>query len=64
MFRALMTLLIELQSGESFYHFDYGCHENLKRYGSCTPAEYNLSLVTAPVYLISGDKDPIAPPKV
>ncbi|XP_046638088.1 gastric triacylglycerol lipase-like isoform X3 [Daphnia pulicaria] len=50
-------------SGESFNHFDYGCYENLKRYGSCTPAQYNLSLVTAPVYLISGDRDPIAPPK-
>ena len=50
--------------GETFNHFDYGCNENLKRYGSCMPAEYDLSLVTAPVYLISGDRDPIAPPKV
>ncbi len=58
------TLLIGMHSGESFNHFDYGCYENLKRYGSCTPAQYNLSLVTAPVYLISGDRDPIAPPKV
>ncbi|KZS17525.1 gastric triacylglycerol lipase [Daphnia magna] len=60
---AAVQFLQHSNSGESFHHFDYGCHENRKRYGTCTPAHYDLSLVTAPVYLMSGDKDPIAPPK-
>nr|CAH0107920.1 unnamed protein product [Daphnia galeata] len=58
-----VTSFIGIIIGESFNRFDYGCAENLKRYGSCTPAEYDLGLVTAPVYLISGGRDPIAPPK-
>lgn len=60
----LMNLYILKLTGEKFHRFDYGREENMKRYGSPGPAEYDLSLVTAPVYLISGDADPIAPPEV
>ncbi|XP_046459313.1 gastric triacylglycerol lipase-like [Daphnia pulex] len=50
-----------INSGDSFLHFDYGSAENLKRYGTTYPPEYNLTKVTVPVYLVYGDNDPFAP---
>lgn len=50
--------------GERFTYFDYGPKKNLERYGTPHAAEYNLSLVTTPVFLVSADKDDFAPPAV
>ena len=50
--------------GESFNYFDYGPAKNLERYGTVDPPEYNLTRVTAPVYLVHADSDPFAPPEV
>lgn len=56
--------LIFSNQGESFLYFDHGPAENLKRYGTPYPPEYNLTLVTAPVFLVHADSDPFAPPEV
>nr|CAH0102067.1 unnamed protein product [Daphnia galeata] len=48
-------------SGESFLYFDYGPADNLIRYGTTYPPEYNLTQVTVPVYLVHADNDPFAP---
>jgi lysosomal acid lipase/cholesteryl ester hydrolase len=56
--------LVTFDSGDSFLHFDYGSAENLKRYGTTYPPEYNLTKVTVPVYLVYGDNDPFAPIEV
>lgn len=50
--------------GETFNYFDHGPTGNLERYGTAFAAEYNLSQVTVPVYLFSGERDPFAPPEV
>lgn len=36
----------------------------MERYGTPYAAEYNLTKVTTPVYLVGADSDPFAPPKV
>ncbi|XP_071452980.1 lipase 3-like [Hetaerina americana] len=46
----------EVNSGK-FGRYDYGKVDNLKDYGQDTPPEYNLSLVTAPVYLYYAEND-------
>lgn len=51
-------------AGERFTYFDYGPKKNLELYGTPHAAEYNLSLVTTPVFLVSADKDDFAPPAV
>jgi hypothetical protein len=50
--------------GESFLYFDYGPADNLIRYGTTYPPEYNLTQVTVPVYLVHADNDPFAPNEV
>ena len=45
-------------------YFDYGKTENLIRYGTAHPPEYNLTRVMTPVLLIHADNDPFAPPEV
>ena len=47
-----------------FLAFDYGTKENLNRYGTTYPEAYDLSQVTAPVYIFYGGKDIIASPQV
>lgn len=49
---------------QEFTRFDYGRKENLKRYGQVKPPIYDLSQVTAPVILYSGEGDFIATPKL
>lgn len=51
-------------SGEKLSYFDHGIEGNMKRYGTPYAAEYNLSNVLVPTYLVTGDKDPFAPPTV
>ncbi|KOB70584.1 Lipase [Operophtera brumata] len=41
----------------SFRRYNYNALTNLREYGSLTPPEYNLSLVTAPAYLHYGLAD-------
>ncbi|KAG8230455.1 hypothetical protein J437_LFUL009944 [Ladona fulva] len=54
--KTLIHYAQEINSGK-FRQFDYGLFGNLKRYGKATPPEYDLSLVTAPVYLHYSEND-------
>ncbi|CAB3259881.1 unnamed protein product [Arctia plantaginis] len=48
-------------SGKEFLRYNQGnIVENLKAYGSFSPPAYDLSKITAPVYLHYGDNDPLA----
>ncbi|XP_046394636.1 lipase 3-like [Ischnura elegans] len=49
----------EVNSGR-FSRFDYGKVENLRIYGQEVPPDYNLSLVTAPIYLHYAENDWLA----
>lgn len=57
---SMAHLLQNYNSGESFLHFDHGPDGNMERYGTVHPPEYNLTRVTAPVYLVHADNDPFA----
>ena len=51
--------------GEStFTPYDFGTTGNLNRYGQVSPPPYNLSQVTAPVYIVSSPNDFLADPTV
>jgi lysosomal acid lipase/cholesteryl ester hydrolase len=50
-------------AGETFIPYNYGLWENLLRYGSIRPPPYNLSKITAPVYLFWGQNDYLATPE-
>lgn len=50
--------------GETFIRYDYGTEGNLKHYGREKPPPYDLSLVTAPVYLFWGENDLLTTPTV
>ena len=43
--------------------YNFGWIGNLRRYGRLQPPEYDLSKVTAPVYIIHGENDYFATPK-
>jgi hypothetical protein len=60
----LISISVLFLTGESFLYFDYGPAENLERYGTTYPPEYNLTQVTVPVYLVHADNDPFAPNEV
>ena len=45
-------------------HYDFGRSGNLRRYGQVHPPEYDLALVTAPVYIYYGENDLISTPEV
>lgn len=49
---------------QKFVAFDRGAFQNLRHYGKLVPPAYNLSLVTAPVYLFWGENDLFATPQV
>lgn len=55
--------LQNIYSGESFHRYDFGVKGNMEHYGMPTPSHYNLSLVTAPVYIFWGNTDPVTPPQ-
>lgn len=50
--------------GAKFNLYDYGWIGNWKRYGNRNPPAYDLSKVTAPVYIIHAANDALATPKV
>ena len=50
--------------GGKFTRFNYGAEGNVEHYGTETAPEYNLKLVTAPVYLFYGVTDGVATPEV
>lgn len=52
----LHTINSHCVSGK-FRQYDYGLFGNLKKYGSLTPPKYDLSAVTAPVYLLYSNND-------
>ncbi|CAH1105287.1 unnamed protein product [Psylliodes chrysocephalus] len=49
----------EVNSGK-FEQFDYGAYRNYKIYGSIFPPDYDLSKITAPMYLIYSSNDWLA----
>ncbi|XP_046650053.1 gastric triacylglycerol lipase-like isoform X1 [Daphnia pulicaria] len=51
------------REGEQFRAYNHGLSENLRRYGLPVPPTYNLTRVTAPVYLFWGPGDLLASPK-
>lgn len=50
--------------GERFLRYDFGLKGNMERYGKPVPDHYNLSLVTAPVYILWANNDIVSPPQV
>ena len=46
-----------------FQRYDYGADENMKRYGSETPPEYDLSKIKVKTALFTGDVDTLADPE-
>ncbi|EFX66198.1 hypothetical protein DAPPUDRAFT_332432 [Daphnia pulex] len=50
-------------AGDVFQAYDYGREGNLQKYGSTKPYQYDLTKVTAPVYVFSGNADRIVTPK-
>lgn len=47
----------EIAAGGNFQMFDYGHVENVIRYGTPSPPNYNLSEIAVPAYLVYGDND-------
>ncbi|KZS16468.1 putative Lipase 3 [Daphnia magna] len=46
-------------AGQTFQRYDFGPSENQLRYGQPTPPDYELSKVTAPVYIFWGESDKV-----
>jgi len=61
--RTIAHALQNHKSGEKFTQFDYGRRENVERYGTAEPPEYDLAMVTVPVYIFWSQNDPISPPQ-
>ena len=60
-----MEIFIPYYLGDSFKPLDYGlAEENLRRYGREDPADYDLSRVTAPVYVFWSRNDFLATAEV
>ena len=53
-----------LPSVDKFQLYDYGKSKNKRKYGSIQPPQYNLTQITAPVYLFYAQDDPITSMKV
>lgn len=51
-------------SSDHFRKYDYGKIENIKRYNSTTPPDYDLSKVVAATYIYHSKYDIMATPKV
>ncbi|KAK4007766.1 gastric triacylglycerol lipase [Daphnia magna] len=49
--------------GQTFTRYDYGPQGNFEHYGQGVPPEYDLNLVTAPVYLFWGENDLLTTPE-
>ncbi|KAG8230454.1 hypothetical protein J437_LFUL009942 [Ladona fulva] len=54
--RAALHFAQEINS-RHFRRYDYGIIGNLRNYGSLSPPDYDLNLITAPVYLHYSDND-------
>ena len=54
----------QLVNSGKFCKYDFGRQENMKRYGTPTPPEYDLSKVKTPVTLMWGENDWLADPRV
>lgn len=52
-----------INNGGNFRQFDYG-QENLLRYNSSVPPEYEVWKITLPIYLFIGKEDFLAPKEV
>lgn len=55
--------MFNFPQGGNFQYFDYGSHENKKRYGQETPPHYDLENVTVPVALFYATNDWLAGPQ-
>ena len=47
---------------KAFRPYDYGSGENVKRYGTKVPPEYDLTKIDVPIALFSGSQDKLADP--
>ncbi|CAH2104943.1 unnamed protein product [Euphydryas editha] len=52
----------QLYNSKKFRNFDHGWISNKLIYGTFKPPEYNLSAITAPIYLHYGDNDWLSTP--
>lgn len=59
-----MMSVVLVITGTNFQQFDYGYIENLWKYGSMHPPEYNMSNIKAPVYMYYAMNDWLAVPEV
>lgn len=55
-------LACSIYEGGKFTRYNYGEAGNLKNYGTKNAPEYDMSKVTAPVYLVFGSSDGVATP--
>lgn len=56
----ILTHHAQLVKSGKFHKFDYGYYENMKRYNSSQPPQYNLSKITSRVNLIYSTGDVIS----
>jgi len=61
--RTVSQFFENYNSGGKFTRFNHGAEGNLQHYGTEEAPEYNLKLVTAPVYLFYGITDGVATPE-
>lgn len=50
--------------GQSFKAFDHGPVGNKEHYGTPYPPDYNLTMITVPVTLVTADSDPFVQTEV
>lgn len=51
-------------NSKKFRKFDYGVFNNLNRYGSIEPPDYDISKITAPIALFYSENDNLVGVKV
>uniref|UniRef100_A0A1A9WSD2 Lipase n=1 Tax=Glossina brevipalpis TaxID=37001 RepID=A0A1A9WSD2_9MUSC len=58
-----VTHFIQLYVSHKFRQFDWGEKKNMALYGQAEPPDYNLTKLSAPMYLYYGNKDGLCAPK-
>ena len=59
-----MRCLYKTSLGKTFIPYDFGLLGNFRRYGQRKPPPYDLSKVSAPVYIFYGHNDLLVRPEV
>lgn len=58
--RTVVHYAQEIQEKGNFQNFDYGPEENMKRYGTKVPPQYNLENISTPIALFYAQNDWLA----